>query len=82
MISEYKEIELQRKSATPDVLAIIDYIQDVITETQEKATMKFPAEFMQPHVIDLSKNGHIGNRAIVPYILKNLQIQYIVHICA
>eukprot|EP01036_Dinobryon_divergens_P028314 gene28314-37245_t len=60
VISEYKEIELQRKSATPDVLAIIDNIQNVIAKSQEHAATKFRAEFMQPHVIDLAGNGHIA----------------------
>jgi hypothetical protein len=60
VISEYKEIELQRKSTTRDVIAIIDNIQNVIAKSQEHAATKFRAEFMQPHVIDLAENGHIG----------------------
>ncbi len=60
VISQYKEMELQRQSATPDVLAIIHNVQDIIVKSQENATTKLPVVFLQPHVIDLAKNGHIG----------------------
>jgi hypothetical protein len=53
-------MELQRQSATPDVLAIIHNVQDIIVKSQENATTKLPVVFLQPHVIDLAKNGHIG----------------------
>ena len=60
VISQYKEIELSRKSLPDEIAAIMDNLQSIITKSQIHSINRFEPTFLQPHVIDLAQSGHIG----------------------
>ena len=60
VIQKYREIEL--RNSTPEIDAIFRRVQEVITNEirvfSEDTDLKF--DYLNPHVIDLASDGHIG----------------------
>jgi hypothetical protein len=62
VISKYKEIELSPKSyrIPPNIQEILERMRNLIKE-KLKASKKEDVSFLNPHIIDLAEDGHIGN---------------------
>ena len=62
VIAKYKEVELssQLYSPPPHIQTIFTRIQSLIEVALDRSESKI--EFMAPHIIDLAKEGHIGEQ--------------------
>mmetsp|Transcript_11683 Transcript_11683/g.17559 ORF Transcript_11683/g.17559 Transcript_11683/m.17559 type:complete len:217 (+) Transcript_11683:17-667(+) len=60
VISQYKEMELQKSSLPVEVENILSVLRNKIIDSQKKSDDPCIGNFLEPHVIDLSKSGHIA----------------------
>jgi len=60
VISQYKELELQKSKLPTEVESIFNDLRSKILESQKASENPSIGNFLEPHVIDLSKSGHIG----------------------